>query len=221
MVSVDLFLTDAGKWDIKRLQNSIPHEELSLLDSISHIPTLHMKIVSKALIRMVLHDLYHIDSNKMVFESNSFGKPSLKHYPLLYFNISHSGGKVLIGISQTCKIGVDIERVQPLSDEDQMAQSIFSKREYMSYRNYRLQSPKAFYRFWTAKEALLKGIGIGLGELESAPEIFVCHHRFMVSNRPNLEENWALHSLNIDKNYEACIATDHSDRNIQKHLHIL
>jgi len=76
------------------------------------------------------------------------------------FNISHSGNWVVCALSQTGRIGVDIEQVKPLSFEDFQTQ--FTPREWQAIRS--APDPfAAFYRFWTAKESLIKADGRGLG----------------------------------------------------------
>ncbi|HVU95563.1 MAG TPA: 4'-phosphopantetheinyl transferase superfamily protein [Puia sp.] len=76
------------------------------------------------------------------------------------FNISHSGNRVVCALSTTGRIGVDIERVKPLSFEDFQTQ--FTPNEWQAIRG--AQDPiAAFYRFWTAKESLIKADGRGLG----------------------------------------------------------
>jgi 4'-phosphopantetheinyl transferase len=77
-----------------------------------------------------------------------------------HFNISHSGNRVVCGLSTTGRIGLDIELVKPLSFDDFQTQ--FTPNEWSAIR----ESPDpiaAFYRFWTAKESLIKADGRGLG----------------------------------------------------------
>jgi 4'-phosphopantetheinyl transferase len=76
------------------------------------------------------------------------------------FNISHSGNRVVCGLSTTGRIGVDIEFIKPLSFDDFQTQ--FRPNEMTAIRN--ASDPvAAFYRFWTAKESLIKADGRGLG----------------------------------------------------------
>ena len=76
------------------------------------------------------------------------------------FNISHSGNRVICGLTTTGRIGVDIEWVKPLSFDDFQTQ--FTPAEWQAIRG--APDPvAAFYRFWTAKESLIKADGRGLG----------------------------------------------------------
>ncbi|MEO6228645.1 MAG: 4'-phosphopantetheinyl transferase superfamily protein [Ferruginibacter sp.] len=77
----------------------------------------------------------------------------------IHFNISHSGLYTICAISETHKVGIDVEQVNeiPLTDFN----DFFYQEEWQNVltANDRL---KAFYTLWTKKEAFLKVIGSGL-----------------------------------------------------------
>lgn len=79
----------------------------------------------------------------------------------LNFNISHSGQYTVCAISQTHRVGIDVEEINdiPLVDFT----DFFYDEEWQAVLN----SPDrlhAFYSLWTKKEAFLKVIGSGLNE---------------------------------------------------------
>jgi 4'-phosphopantetheinyl transferase len=76
------------------------------------------------------------------------------------FNISHSGNRVVCALSTTGRVGIDIEAIKPLSFADFQTQ--FTAREWLAIRGA-ADPVAAFYRFWTAKESLIKADGRGLG----------------------------------------------------------
>jgi 4'-phosphopantetheinyl transferase len=76
-----------------------------------------------------------------------------------HFNISHSGNRVVCGLSTTGRIGVDIEIVKTLDFDDFQTQ--FTPGEWTAIRGA-ADPVAAFYRFWTAKESLIKADGRGL-----------------------------------------------------------
>lgn len=65
-------------------------------------------ILGEVLVRYVLWRHYAIQSEEIHFQYNKYGKPSLKQYKNINFNISHSGVWVLCGVSDNL-IGIDIE----------------------------------------------------------------------------------------------------------------
>ncbi len=87
-------------------------------------------------------------------------KPYLKDYPY-YFNISHSGDKIILAISDQ-EVGVDIELIK----KRRLSQNLVSMEEM----SYFLQISDDDYessviKLWTIKEAFLKYLGTGITKL--------------------------------------------------------
>lgn len=215
MLQVNLYHTNVSDWDIAWLKTNLEREDLSLLESIKHAPTLNRKIVNKALLRHLLTNCFRIPPECIIFDYNNRGKPFLKSHPSIYFNCSHSEDLVLIGISEDCVVGVDIELIKQLPDEDGIAKSFFSNDEYASYRDYRLRYPHAFYQFWTAKEAIIKALGKGLWEAYDVPEIICQHNQFSLKSESKAFENWTLAFLDIHSSYSACLLASRKDIEIK------
>jgi 4'-phosphopantetheinyl transferase len=75
------------------------------------------------------------------------------------FNTSHSGNRVICALSPNGRIGIDIEFIRPIAFEDFQTQ--FTPTEWRAIHG--APDPvTAFYRFWTAKESLIKADGRGL-----------------------------------------------------------
>jgi 4'-phosphopantetheinyl transferase len=96
------------------------------------------------------------------------GKPEVQG---LRFNISHSGGRGLIALSQV-EVGADIELPRPRRTDD-IARRFYAPGEIE--RLFRLTDPAArqaeFFRLWTCKEAFLKATGEGLSRSTRSYEI--------------------------------------------------
>ncbi|MDX1643918.1 MAG: 4'-phosphopantetheinyl transferase superfamily protein [Thermoanaerobaculia bacterium] len=91
------------------------------------------------------------------------GKPSVLDEPELEFNLSHSEDKALVAVSRSGPVGVDIERLRPLDDADDIARRFFSRREVKTYlAQPEALRPRAFFNGWTRKEAVVKALGEGL-----------------------------------------------------------
>jgi len=98
----------------------------------------------------------------LAFHTGSHGKPLLAHgvHP---FNLSHSGDLALIGVSDDCEVGVDIEIWREVGDAAQLAQSVFGPQERAALSGLVGDERNlAFLRGWTRKEACLKALGTGL-----------------------------------------------------------
>ncbi len=79
------------------------------------------------------------------------GKPFFPEHPEVHFNISHSSGAVLVGVSDK-EIGVDIERIRPMGQR-------------MMLRMARVSTEEAFFQSWVRREARAKRSGEGVGTI--------------------------------------------------------
>ena len=120
--------------------------------------------------RSVLHFLLALLSGEKLSElqirEDASGKPRLEpdgHAHPLEFNIAHTDGLCLIACARESALGVDVERVRPLPELDAMARKYLAPREKAQWESApEVERTALFYRFWSAKEALLKALGSGL-----------------------------------------------------------
>lgn len=95
----------------------------------------------------------------------ALGKPFLARRPAggLRFNLSHSGELALVALARGVELGVDVEQVRALGDQQGLAERFFAAEEVAALAA--LPEPQrlaAFFRCWTRKEAVLKALGSGL-----------------------------------------------------------
>ena len=91
------------------------------------------------------------------------GKPFLQGDGDLFFNLSNSDERALVGFVRGREIGVDIEFLKPMPDCEQIAERFFSESERVVLRGVPRESKEeAFFNCWTRKEAYLKAVGEGL-----------------------------------------------------------
>jgi 4'-phosphopantetheinyl transferase len=118
--------------------------------------------LSRTVLRALLAHYTGTPPEQLVFTCNEFGKPSLANGP--QFNCSHSQGLTMIAITKNLRVGIDIERVRAMPDLAGIATSFCMDHERQFLFS---QAPEkqleTFYRIWTAKEALLKAMGVGIG----------------------------------------------------------
>jgi 4'-phosphopantetheinyl transferase len=112
-------------------------------------------------LRSVLGIYLGIPGEALGFRYTDAGKPELDGYSGLGFSVSHCEHLLLIGVGTT-PIGVDVEFVRPVPDLAAVAAQAFTgrEREHLD-RDAAERTPTAFFRWWTAKEALVKGLGRG------------------------------------------------------------
>ncbi|UQS83663.1 4'-phosphopantetheinyl transferase family protein [Bombilactobacillus thymidiniphilus] len=120
-------------------------------------------LVGQRLITIGLNNFFYIQQE--VIQTNlvrdHFGKPFLKDYPDVNFNVSHSG--VYVGcVFSTMRVGLDIQKVIKL-DTATLADKFFAPEE-KAYLQQSTAYKIEFTRLWTRKEALCKALGTGLNE---------------------------------------------------------
>ncbi|MDE2400630.1 MAG: 4'-phosphopantetheinyl transferase superfamily protein [Burkholderiales bacterium] len=114
-------------------------------------------------LRQILGRVTDMEPPALEFREGPHGKPHLRGRSPWHFNMSHSAGWALIGVSTRGPIGVDLEMVKPLNDAPLLAQKNFSAGEYAEYQRLpTADQTDAFFRCWTRKEACLKALGSGL-----------------------------------------------------------
>lgn len=102
------------------------------------------------------------DPRDLRIERGAQGKPYLAD-AALHFNLSHSGRALLIGLSRTQPLGVDIESSERARPYRNIAQRYFTAAEaaaLIALPEDRLR--RSFLDLWSAKEAVLKAIGRGI-----------------------------------------------------------
>ncbi len=89
------------------------------------------------------------------------GKPAVRGGPA--FNLSHSANRLLLGITDAGRLGVDVEVLRPIDDLEGMARHNFATDECEAVLACpQAERPGAFLKVWTRKEAMIKALGGGL-----------------------------------------------------------
>lgn len=92
-----------------------------------------------------------------------WGRPYLRDYPDIYFNISHSGEYYVCAIGDE-NMGVDIEQIDYKRDIIGIARRFFRNNEieYILKGNTDKEQSYRFYKLWTCKESLVKLKGLSI-----------------------------------------------------------
>jgi 4'-phosphopantetheinyl transferase len=116
----------------------------------------------RGLLRILAGHYTKLRPDEIVFQYGEKGKPELADCPLK-FNVSHTHGLALLALTWGREIGVDVEKIRPLSDAGRLAKRSFSDEEYQVWTVVaEPQKMQAFFNCWTRKEAFIKAIGEGL-----------------------------------------------------------
>ena len=110
------------------------------------------------LLRYAFKDSFNLDYDNLEIEKNEYGKPRLKNYPNIQFNISHCEG-MLVCVVGNSLIGIDIEKIRDF--DIYVAKRVCSVDELMSIESSKEPNAK-FFTLWTLKESLGKALGVGI-----------------------------------------------------------
>lgn len=118
-------------------------------------------------VRIILGQETKCAPHDIRFELGEYGKPDLKvrHEAQgggVAFSLSHSGDLAVLAVSRDGIVGVDVERVRDV--DPAIARRFFAPREAdaISGAEDQPQMLAAFFRIWTAKEAVVKATGEGI-----------------------------------------------------------
>lgn len=113
-------------------------------------------------LRLLLAGYLESDPLGLRFATGEHGKPFLQDAPV-EFNLSHSSDLALIAVACGRRVGVDVERMRPMPDLDDLAPRVCTASELVILAS--LAEPMrthAFLSLWTRKEALAKATGEGI-----------------------------------------------------------
>jgi len=117
-------------------------------------------LVTQTRKREILGGYLDIQPAELVFTQTPTGRPEVEG---LFFSISHTAGRSVLAVSTAGPLGIDLEKVTPRTDLDELAEYILTKEEKEHYLALPAQEHlTAFYKVWTAKEAYLKALSTGL-----------------------------------------------------------
>jgi 4'-phosphopantetheinyl transferase len=173
-------------------------------------------IVGRGSLREILSRYLAIAPHQLQFRYESKGKPVLESPDSLLplqFNLSHSQNWMLCAVTQSRRVGIDLEFVRPIADLAALTQRFFSAQEHEAIQALPIeQHHRSFFRFWTAKEAILKALGDGLTSLNA---VELTETLQLVRLGEFSVANWWLQSFIPEPEFEATIAVEWGDQTVE------
>lgn len=175
---------------------------------------LRLRFARRFYLRLLLGAYLGLPGKDVVINRSNRGKPVLDagvHDSTLKFSMAKSENRLLIGISASRHIGVDLEpRWRKARDPLRLAQRYFSAAEFSALQHVpAARLDEAFLRAWACNEAVVKASGLGIANQ-------LC--RFTVQMDPDLPpalldmENdragdWSLNLVRPSTNFIGAVAT--------------
>ncbi len=124
-------------------------------------------VAAHGALRRILSRYLDDTPDRICLVRDAKGKPRLASgagVPTLCFSLSHSDELALLALTKDGDVGVDIERIRPVSAWREIAARYFSEREALGSVADD-GTPEAFFHCWTRKEAYSKALGQGVSQL--------------------------------------------------------
>jgi 4'-phosphopantetheinyl transferase len=181
-------------------------------------------ILSHGLLRHVLASYCGISPEALQFGAREYGKPVLTHPDAastsLSFNLTHSGGRALIAVTRGREVGIDLEKERVNIEALSIARSYFFGAELEAIRNAPVTHRAVeFFRYWSAKEAVIKGEGLGLHvpldrfHVRFAPDHSMAHVESFDEAR--IARDWIVRPLPCESGWSAAVAARGEDWRIE------
>jgi len=114
-------------------------------------------VVAYLLLRLALLEIYTIN-DIVVFDHLDKGKPVLRDFPQIHFNLSHSKNVAACVVSDF-EVGVDVQYIRKVSDK--AAKRVLTKAEYEEFKT-KPDPDEYFCKIWAIKESVMKKTGQGM-----------------------------------------------------------
>ncbi len=165
----DLYVLNLNLINVTDLDysNYLSPEEFVRFSKIKLESVKKSQMISQGFKRKILGDILDQDPRELIFKLGPAGKPyldlDLNLKTPLFFNLSHAGDFVLLGVSNRSEIGVDIEKIKNL-DYLNLAKRFFHLLEidFLKQEKDLKKQERLFFKLWVYKEAYLKAIGLGI-----------------------------------------------------------
>lgn len=136
----------------------------------------------------------------------------------LRFNVSQAPEAFLCALACGSEVGVDLESLQRLKDEEALARQCFSLEEAKAFAGLDTSERKmALARCWTRKEAFTKARGEGLFLDLRSFSVFDCADSALQLSIPGdpQEARWTLINLDVPEGYVAALGVEGHGQHIR------
>jgi 4'-phosphopantetheinyl transferase len=176
-------------------------------------------LAARGMLRRLLGGFLGVGPSEIRFKYSHYNKPSLAEEfesSGIRFNVSHSGGRVMMAFACGREVGIDIERIRPDFATDDIAERFFSAYEIERLRALPAeQRTEAFFTCWTRKEAFIKAIGEGLScpldkfDVTLGPGEPATLVATRVEGQP--ASRWSMRSLDAGNGFKSAIVVEGND----------
>ncbi len=219
---------EAGEVHVWRMELEQPQEVLEKFrgtleaDELQRASRFHFDkhrnsfVAARGFLRRVLSRYLDTNPAALRFSYGEYGKPTLDG--TLHFNMSHSHGLALLGITEGRQIGVDVEHLRADFATEDIARHFFSHLEVESFgRLQKEEQVAAFFRCWTRKEAFIKATGRGLSQSLDAFDVTLAPGvaAELLRIEKDQASRWSMSDIDVGADYAGALVVEGRASNIR------
>lgn len=158
----------------------LTNERRKKVDSYLFYKDKKLSVLAFLLLRYAIKKEYGI-IEILEMNYNKYGKPKLKSYPNIYFNISHCKSSVACIVDDE-EVGIDVQNIVYKSDS--LINKVLTNNEAFIVKNSS-DVNTLFTKFWTLKESYFKFKGTGLCDNFDSIDFsnFINYEKFMLEEK--------------------------------------
>jgi 4'-phosphopantetheinyl transferase len=180
-------------------------------------------IQSHGFLRRVLAPYTRRGAAELAFTKGNHGKPRLMPVSSdadLHFSLSHSQDYCVVAVRLQHPLGVDVEELRDLPNAVEIAHQQFAPEESRHLAGLTgIAQRDAFLSLWTQKEAIVKALGLNLGDnLRSAQFEFTAGRLRLMSwkGKRSIVHGWSVIPLDLGPNHIGTLATLYPFRSLKQ-----
>jgi 4'-phosphopantetheinyl transferase len=196
---------------VQQFRSTLETDELDRADRFHFEKDRTAFAVSRGFLRRVLGGYLKTKPEALRFSYGPYGKPALNGEHRLKFNMSHSRGIALVGVSEAKELGVDVEYMREDFATEDIARRFFSPREVVAFNALPSElQVAAFFRCWTRKEAYIKAIGRGLSQPLDGFDVTLAPDESPALLRADEDDvsRWSLCDIDVGGDYAAALVCE-------------
>lgn len=199
-----------------RLLAGLSADELESADRFCFDVDRRRRVIGRGLTRVLIGQLVGERPDALCFAVEPRGKPRLvtpEDGLSPQFNVSHSGQFILVALSGSRALGVDVEQIRPDLDTEAIAERTFSSSECAALASLDgIARRDAFFACWTRKEAVLKAEGVGLAKALDSFDVSLLSGepaRLLATRSEDVaRDRWILSDVVVGSGYKAALAVE-------------
>jgi 4'-phosphopantetheinyl transferase len=210
---VDLWTCDLGRdaADVAAMERVLSQAELARASRFGRPELRARYVVGRATLRAILGAALDREPSQVVIVRGRRGRPEVEDGQI-DFNVSHTAGRAIFGVTRAGRIGVDIEHGDRQVNVQGVGRKFMSPAEQaMLERLHADARRRTLLRLWTCKEAMSKATGDALSAPFRELDVVLAPAPALRSGpAPYEPDHWRLLPVDVPGGFLATVAVWHA-----------